>query len=195
MNDVATSFSFMVFPPYLRPAERHQATSPWRLPPHRASTDYLDGEHAHARCYSLCRKRNAIGFVFCIVAAICPDPLWRRMSFSDGGHVVHPRFRSRIGEADWEALRLCVALVCRDALHGADDQDWDRLASTLKQIANKAQFTTGDDLALCVMADFAAEGRATACPRSRQSNDWCISRAAASKNDGRGRSDRRSHLP
>lgn len=73
--------------------------------------------------------------------------------------MVDRRFRRQIGETDWDALRLSVALVCRDAIPAAGDhRKWASLASMLGRIGtNAAGLESKDDLALRVLADFADE--------------------------------------
>jgi hypothetical protein len=67
-------------------------------------------------------------------------------------------FRALFNDADWASLRLCVVLVCRDALTQArsTEQGWSRLAENLHALGGyAAEHNQGQDLALRVLADFA----------------------------------------
>jgi hypothetical protein len=84
--------------------------------------------------------------------------------------VVHRSFRSRIGEDDWGFLKLCVALVCRDAVPAVSEETgrWRRLDSTLSRVGAQARQAKDGNLALCVLADFADKAlRRAALARAR----------------------------
>lgn len=63
----------------------------------------------------------------------------------------------KIGDADWQRLRLCVALVCNEGF-----ADWDALAASLHELGRRPDMLSGESsLALTVLADFA--DRSVAC--------------------------------
>jgi hypothetical protein len=69
-------------------------------------------------------------------------------------------FRALFDEADWQALRLSVALVCRDARapNARDPQGWQRIAHTLRRVGtHAASLEVGHDLALRLLVDFSDE--------------------------------------
>lgn len=86
--------------------------------------------------------------------ATCPASSCDLVTLQDRA-VACENFRMVIGESNWDILRLCVALVCRDALDDSDE-DWEVLTRNLAYMGGQArELRTHHELALCVLSEFA----------------------------------------